>query len=282
MAWSWIDGSFRFLLKKVIAMKNVLKPQNAAGACLALCAALLFSPAAQAGPAYTDTVIVDDFSSWSPVPGNQFDSNILPIPGSYNFRQYGNAGVSAEKTGAGSIAIDYGVYYHPTGTSGGKCCGGVLLSYSMNAADLSGFTGLQVTGSGQFTAYGNGNLMGMSISLLGGRDGSWSPRWDFKQTNLYGDYGNFVLDFSQKPANFYLTNVYEIQVSFGWEWGYGYNAGPPVYNAGTYDLKDIRLLGSLPVNGVPTPGTLPLLGAAAAAALVVGPRRRRRAEKTKG
>ena len=100
-------------------MKNVLKPQGAAGACLALCAALLFAPAAQAGPAYTNTVIVDDFSSWSGLTGwtnPVVDDGILPIPGSSNQRfvfndSYIAGGVSrytVEKTETGSLAIDYG------------------------------------------------------------------------------------------------------------------------------------------------------------------------------
>lgn len=197
-------------------MQSLLNWQSVAGACLALCAVSLVATAAQAGPvtAFTNTVIVDDFSSWRPTLGvpypydsYQYDSNVLPIPGSYNVREYRNAGVSAEKTGTGSIAIDYGVYYHPTGVDSGKCCGGIGFGYSMYGADLSGFAGLQVTGSGQFTAYGGGNLMAMSISLRGGPN-SWSPRWNFQQKELYGDYGNFVLDFSQKPADFDLTQVW--------------------------------------------------------------------------
>ncbi|WP_434479037.1 PEP-CTERM sorting domain-containing protein [Gemmatimonas sp.] len=244
-------------------------------------ALLLGAPAV----ASAQTVIVDDFTSGSfgPMSGGfgHYDPNILPIPGSLNIRNYWNTGFfSANSEGAGSVAIDYGEFVHGPGW-GPLSYGGVSFGYnSASAFDLSGFTGLQVTGSGHFTVEGGVNNMRMAIHLSGGNFG-WSPKWTWA-TALDGTHENFVLDFSQKPADLELTQIYGITVSFYNQWvDPYYNHGPTIYNAGTYDLKDIRLLGS-PVNEVPEPESLPLLGAAAAAALVVGARRRKRAETSKG
>ena len=52
--------------------------------------------------------------------------------------------------------------------------------------------------------------MRMAIHLAGGTHG-WSPQWTWS-TALDGTYENFVLDFSQKPADLDLTQIYGITV----------------------------------------------------------------------
>ncbi len=242
-------------------------------------ALLLGAPAV----ASAQTVIVDDFSSWSGKTGiSDVDARILPIPSSTKQRYVAaDPFYSTNKTDTGSLAIDYGThwcYYNNYCRSGG----GVTFNYSgfgfgHGALDLSEFAGFQVTGSGLFTGDWQAQFMQVSFILNDPRRNRWTTR-----KMLDGKQGDFVVDFSLKPADFSLANIAGFEVTFGRIEGYGYSFEPTQYNAGNYNLQDFRLLGSLPVSEVPEPGSLPLLGAAAAAALVVGTRRRKRAETSKG
>ncbi|WP_396213296.1 PEP-CTERM sorting domain-containing protein [Gemmatimonas sp.] len=250
-------------------------------------ALLLGAPAV----ASAQTVIVDDFSSWSGLTGwtnPVVDDGILPIPGSANQRfvlndSYISGAVSrytVEKTETGSLAIDYGTLSCLANNycrSGGSIAF-LYTSLSFNRPfDLSKFAGLQVTGSGVATGQWKAQHMEVSFRDNDPRRSVWTVR-----KMLDGANGDFVVDFSLMPKGFGLERIVDFTVKFGRDEGYGYSFEPTMHNGGNYNLQDIRLLGSLPVNEVPEPESLPLLGAAAAAALVVGARRRKRAETSKG